>query len=190
VTQGIVSALDRSLTDGDQQLSDLIQTDAAINPGNSGGPLVNAEGEVIGINTAVIQNTGRSIAQNIGFAIAIDSVKPMLDRLRKGEVGAPQGFLGVSAVNLTDAIRARLGVTIDAGALIDVVAPGSPAAAAGLQRYDIVTRVGHKEITTNADLQAAVRALSPGTRVEIQWKRGEEDRRATVTLAARPAGGG
>ncbi len=190
VTQGIVSALDRSLGDGDQQLSGLIQTDAAINPGNSGGPLVNAEGEVIGINTAVIQSTGRTIAQNIGFAIAIDSVKPMLDRLRRGEAGAPQGFLGVSAVTLTPEIRARLGVTVEEGALIDDVTLGSPAAAAGLQRYDIVTRVGDKEITTSADLQSAVRALAPGTRVEVQWKRGEEDRKATVALAARPTGGG
>ncbi len=190
VTQGIVSALDRSLGDGGQQLSGLIQTDAAINPGNSGGPLVNAEGEVIGINTAVIASTGRTIAQNIGFAIAIDSVKPMLDRLRTNEAGAPQGFLGVSTVTLTPEIRARLGVTVEEGALIDDVTVGSPAAAAGLQRFDIVTKVGDKEITTSADLQAAVRALAPGTRVEVQWKRGDEDRKATVTLAARPTGGG
>jgi putative serine protease PepD len=190
VTQGIVSALDRSLADGDQQLSGLIQTDAAINPGNSGGPLVNAEGEVIGINTAVIQNTGRSVAQNIGFAIAIDSVKPMLERLRKGEAGAPQGLLGVSAVTLTPDIKARLGATADSGAVIDELMVGSPAAAAGLQRYDVVTRIGDKEIKTNADLQSAVRALAPGTRVEIRWKRGDEDRQATATLAARPTGGG
>jgi len=121
VTQGIVSALDRSLADGAEQLSGLIQTDAAINPGNSGGPLVNAEGEVIGINTAVIQNTGRSIAQNIGFAIAIDNVKPTLDRLRKGEGGAPQGFLGVSTVTLTPDIKERLGVGTDTGAVVDDV---------------------------------------------------------------------
>ncbi len=190
VTQGIVSALDRSLADRNQQLSGLIQTDAAINPGNSGGPLVNAEGEVIGINTAVIQNSGRSVAQNIGFAIAIDGVKPMLERLRKGEAGAPQGFLGVSSVTLTPDIKDRLGVSADSGALIDDVTEGSPAAAAGLQRYDIITRIGDKQVTTNADLQAAVRALAPGTRVEVQWKRGDEDGKATVTLAARPTGGG
>jgi len=190
VTSRIVSALDRTLAGGDQQLSGLIQTDAAINPGNSGGPLVNAEGEVIGINTAVIQSTGRSAAQNIGFAIAIDSVKPMLDRLRKGEDAAPQGLLGVTTVTLTPDIKDRLGLTADSGALIDEVATGSPAEAVGLRRYDVVTRIGDKQIRTSADLQAAVRAVAPGTRVEIQWKRGDEDRKATATLAGRPAGGG
>ena len=190
VTSGIVSALDRSLADGDQQLSGLIQTDAAINPGNSGGPLVNAEGEVIGINTAVIQSTGRTVAQNIGFAIAIDGVKPMLERLRKGDAAPPQGLLGVSTVTLTPDVKERLGLSADTGAVIDDITAGSPAAAAGLQRYDVVTRVGDKEITNSADLQAAVRALAPGTRVELRWKRGDEDRRATTTLAARSTGGG
>ncbi len=189
VTQGIVSALDRSLGDRDQQLSGLIQTDAAINPGNSGGPLVNAEGEVIGINTAVIQSTGRSVAQNIGFAIAIDNVKPMLDRLRKGEAGAPQGFLGVTTVTLTPEIRDRFGFAVDKGAVVGDVEPGSPAERAGLQSNDVITRFGDKSIETNADLQAAVRALAPGAKVEVQWKRGDEDRKAGVTLAARPTPG-
>ncbi|MDQ3570761.1 MAG: trypsin-like peptidase domain-containing protein [Actinomycetota bacterium] len=189
VTQGIVSALDRSLGDRDQQLSGLIQTDAAINPGNSGGPLVNAAGEVIGINTAVIQSTGRSVAQNIGFAIAIDNVKPMLDRLRKGEGGAPQGFLGVTTVTLTPDIRDRFGFAADKGAVVGEVEPGSPAERAGLQTNDVITKFGDKSIETNADLQAAVRSLAPGARAEVQWKRGSEDRKAGVTLAARPPAG-
>ena len=189
VTQGIVSALDRSLSGGDQQLAGLIQTDAAINPGNSGGPLVNANGEVIGINTAVIQTSGRSLAQNIGFAIAVDTVKPLLDRLRRGEAGAPQGFLGVSTVTLTSEIRERFGFSAQKGAVVAEVVPGSPAETAGLRVNDVVTRIGDKTIETNADLQAAVRSLSPGARVEIQWRRGDEDRRATVTIGARPSGG-
>ncbi len=189
VTLGIVSALERSLGGNDQHLSGLIQTDAAINPGNSGGPLVNANGEVVGINTAVIQSTGRSLAQNIGFAIAIDTVKPMLERLSKGQSGGPQGFLGVTSVTLTPEIRERFGFTAEKGAVITEVVPGSPAATAGLRANDVITRVGDEDIETNADLQAAVRGLSPGSRVEVQWKRGTEDRKATVALAARPAGG-
>jgi serine protease Do len=190
VTQGIVSALDRSLTDGGEQLSGLIQTDAAINPGNSGGPLVDSGGEVIGINTAVIQNTGRSAAQNIGFAIAIDNVKPMLDRLRKGDAAGPQGFLGVSTVTLTPEIKDRLGFAADEGAVVGDVEPGTPAHSAGLQPNDVITKIGGKDIKSSADLQTAVRALAPGTRTEIEWKRGSEDRKATVTLAARPTRGG
>ncbi len=190
VTQGIVSALDRDLSGGSQQLTGLIQTDAAINPGNSGGPLVNSSGEVIGINTAVIQSTGRSVAQNIGFAIAIDTVKPLLERLRRGQSGAPQGFLGVSTVTLTPEIRQRFGFAAEKGAVVAEVVPGSPAENAGLRVNDVVTRIGDKTIETNADLQSAVRALSPGTRVEIQWKRGNEDRKATVALGTRPTGGG
>ncbi len=189
VTLGIVSALERSLSGNVQQLSGLIQTDAAINPGNSGGPLVNANGEVVGINTAVIQSTGRGLAQNIGFAIAIDTVKPMLERLSKGESGAPQGFLGVSSVTLTGEIRDRFGFTAEKGAVVTEVVPGSPAAAAGLRPNDVITRFGDQDIETNADLQAAVRTLKPGSRAEVQWMRGDQEGRATVTLGARPAGG-
>ncbi len=189
VTQGIVSALDRSLSDRNQQLSGLIQTDAAINPGNSGGPLVNANGEVVGINTAVIQGTGRALAQNIGFAIAIDSVKPLVERLRRGEAGAPQGFLGVSTVTLTPEIRERFGFSAERGAVVAEVVPGSPADSVGLRPNDVITRIGDKDIESNADLQAAVRAMAPGSRTEVRWKRGPEDRRATVTIAARQPGG-
>jgi S1-C subfamily serine protease len=189
VTQGIVSALDRSLTDGGQQLTGLIQTDAAINPGNSGGPLVNADGEVVGINTAVIQSTGQALAQNIGFAIAIDTVKPLIERLRSGAAAAPQGFLGVTPVTLTPEIKDRFGFEADTGAIVLNVEPGSPAAAAGLQPNDVITRIGDKAIETSADVHSAVRALPPGTRTEVQWKRGAEDRKAAVTLAARPRTG-
>ena len=189
VTQGIVSALDRSLN-GPGALSGLIQTDAAINPGNSGGPLVNADGEVVGINTAVIQGTGRALAQNIGFAIAIDTVKPMLDNLRRGAAGAPQGFLGVTSQTLTPDIGERFDFATDRGAIVVEVVPGSPADNAGIRRLDVITRVGDKDIATNADLQSAVRSHKPGDQVPIAWKRGQEDRQATVTLGARPTTSG
>ena len=178
VTVGIVSALERSI----DQLSNLIQTDAAINPGNSGGPLVNSDGEVIGINTAVAADR----AQNIGFAIAIDTVKPMLDRLIAGEAAPAQGFLGVSTVTLTPEIRAQYGYKAEAGAIVVEVVPGSPAAAAGLKSDDVITRIGDQPIEDNANVQTAVRAHKPDEKVEIEWAHGNEKRTATVTLANRP----
>ena len=180
VTVGIVSALERSIAG----LSNLIQTDAAINPGNSGGPLVNSDGEVIGINTAVAGQR----AQNIGFAIAIDTVKPLLDRLRAGESAPAQGFLGVSTATLTPEIRERLDFGPEAGAIVIEVVPGSPAASAGLLPNDVITRIGDQDIDTNANVQTAVRAHKPGDQVEIAWTRGDEEQRATVVLATRPRG--
>ena len=178
VTVGIVSALERSIGG----LSNLIQTDAAINPGNSGGPLVNSAGEVIGINTAVAGQR----AQNIGFAIAIDTVKPLLERLQAGERAPAQGFLGVSTVTLTPEVRERMDFGPEAGAIVVQVVAGSPAAAAGLLPNDVITRIGDQEIDTNANVQTAVRAHKPGDEVEIVWTRGEEEQRATVVLAPRP----
>lgn len=190
VTLGIVSAKERSLDTGEGQLSNLIQTDAAINVGNSGGPLVNADGEVIGINTAVIRGAGRAIAQNIGFAIAIDTVKPMLEEFRTGQVGSAQGFLGVSTVTLTPEIRERFSFAAEKGAIVVEVVLGSPADAVGLRRNDVITKIGDREIETNADVQDAVRSQKPGDKVEVVWQRGQQESRATVTLAARPRVGG
>lgn len=178
VTVGIVSALERSI----DRLSNLIQTDAAINPGNSGGPLVNSSGQVIGINTAVAADQ----AQNIGFAIAIDTVKPLLDRLIKGEAAPLRGFLGVSTVTLTPEIRARLNYNAAAGAIVVEVVPGSPAAVAGLEANDVITRIGSEAIESNANVQTAVRSHQPSEKVEIEWMRGSEHRTATITLATRP----
>ena len=183
VTTGIVSAVERSIDAGNEQLSSLIQTDAAINPGNSGGALVNADGEVIGMNTAVVR---QDLAQNIGFAIAIDTIKPMLDQLTKGEAFAPQGFLGVSTVTLTAEIRAQLDFAAKAGAVVADVVPGSPAAEAGLQRNDVITRIGGTDIATNVDVQKAVRAKKPGDKIEIVWMRGDQESRAEATLGSRP----
>jgi len=180
VTVGIVSALERTI----DQLTNLIQTDAAINPGNSGGPLVNSAGEVIGINTAVAAQR----AQNIGFAIAVDTVKPLIDRLVKGESAPEQGFLGVVTVTLTKEIKARFDYQPDAGAIVTEVVPGSPAAQAGLQPDDVITRIGEQAIESNASVQSAVRAHKPTDKVEIRWTHGSETRSATVTLGTRPPG--
>jgi S1-C subfamily serine protease len=113
VTSGIVSAVNRSIAaSGSVTLRDLIQTDAAINPGNSGGPLVNAAGEVIGMNTAIAGG-----AENIGFAISISSIAPTLEQAKTGEIPR-QPFLGVQTVTVTDQIAARFDLGVDRGALV------------------------------------------------------------------------
>jgi S1-C subfamily serine protease len=190
VTKGIVSALDREIEGESETLSNLIQTDAAINPGNSGGPLVNADGLVVGVNTAVIQSTGDALAQNIGFAIAVDTVKPLLDDLRAGRaLGRPEetAFLGVESQTLTPEIADQFNFDIERGAIIANVTPGSPAEQAGLRRGDVVVKLGDDEIDSAADLVSAVRSHKPGGRVEIVWVRGDREMRATVTLASRVA---
>ncbi|MDQ1439126.1 MAG: serine protease Do [Acidimicrobiaceae bacterium] len=188
VTEGIVSAKDRSIGAEDEQLEGLIQTDAAINPGNSGGPLVNADGEVVGMNTAVIQSTGQSLAQNIGFAIAIDNIKPLLERLKKGEGGvvASRAFIGVQTQTMTSEIKDRYGFSVDKGAIVTDVTPGSPAENAGLQQGDVITKFGDQKIESADELVAAVRARKPGDRVEATFTRGREEHKVTVTVGARP----
>ena len=188
VTEGIVSALGRQLDAGSGvTLENLIQTDAAINPGNSGGPLVNADGVVVGINTAVIQSTGSELAQNIGFAIAVDTIKPLLPELRQGKAAAEnQGYLGVSSQTLTPEIAEQFGFSTDRGAIVAQVVPGSPADEAGIRRGDVVVSFGGRAVTTADQLVSAVRAKSSGDKVEVVFNRGEDERKVTVTLGSRP----
>ena len=175
VTRGIVSALNRSIDGEDgNQLTGLIQTDAAINPGNSGGPLVNAAGQVVGINTAV---SGQ--AQNIGFAIAIDGIKSKLDTLRSGQSTAsqPRAFLGVS----TQAIAGTPGATVtDVGA-------GTPAATAGIQAGDVITAIDSTAVTDSDTLGTAIGAHKPGDKVNVTVQRGGGSQTLTATLGTRPA---
>jgi S1-C subfamily serine protease len=182
VTTGIVSALDRTIGESlRQRLEHLIQTDAAINPGNSGGPLVNVNGQVVGMNTAVIQRTGSAEAQNIGFAIASDTFRPVVEDLRRrgtAQAAAPRAFLGVTTATLQG----------NAGAVVLDVDAGSPAEGAGLQPDDVIVRVGSDRISSSDDLGAAVRSHDPGDRVEITWIRGGRQQSARVTLAQRPGG--
>ena len=186
VTSGIVSAIDRAIDTQDGRLEHLIQTDAAINPGNSGGPLANAAGEVIGMNTAVAGQ-----AQNIGFAIAIDTVKPIAESLKAGK-GVVRGvpFLGVATVTVTDAVRQRLGLDATKGAVVTEVTPGSAADSAGLQVGDVITKLGNDEIATSDDLGAAVRKHQPGEKVELTYQRGKDTKTTTVTLGSRPVTSG
>jgi putative serine protease PepD len=167
VTRGIVSAVGRAL----DSLTGLIQTDAAINPGNSGGPLVNSAGQVIGVNTAVAGRSG------IGFAIPIDKARSVIDALRSGTT-APVAFLGVTTRDATDGGQ---------GAVIASVESGSPAGRAGLQAGDVITSFGGKSVAGAAELGGQVREHSPGDAVEVEFRRGNDERTVTVTLASRTA---
>jgi S1-C subfamily serine protease len=178
VTRGIVSALDRSLDAGEGEMTGLIQTDASISSGNSGGPLVNAHGQVIGINTAVAASRAGTAAENIGFAIAIDRAMPVVERLRNGTQTAA-GFLGVATNEAPDGN----------GALIVQVTPGSPAATAGLQAGDVIVRVGLQAVTGPAQLASAVRGAGAGKEVELRVLRGGREQTVKATLGSAPSAG-
>jgi putative serine protease PepD len=181
VTTGIVSALDRPVSStgesGQSTVVDAIQTDAAINPGNSGGPLVDMTGRVVGLDSAIAtlgaSSGGQSGSIGLGFAIPIDQVMPVV---RQIEAGGPVA-------------HAQLGVTVadsadPAGAAIGKVTPGSAAAAAGLTRGDVITRVDH-QIIGNADaLVAAIRAHTPGTEVTLRYEHDNQQETRSVALGS------
>jgi S1-C subfamily serine protease len=186
VTRGIVSALERSVDDPDESLEHLIQTDAAINSGNSGGPLVDALGEVIGMNTIVIRASGSGApVESIGFAIAIDSIKPLIERLSAGQTPLAKPFIGVAAIDLTDQLKAQLGVPVDEGAVVQDVTAGSPSENAGLRAGDVVTAFGGKAIKSASDLVNAARDSEPGKKVSFTYYRGDTKREGTLTVGSR-----
>jgi S1-C subfamily serine protease len=186
VTRGIVSALDRSITDSSENLQHLIQTDAAINSGNSGGPLVDASGKVVGMNTIVIRGSGSGApAESIGFAIAIDSIKPLIERLRAGQPAPGVAFLGVSTTNLTDQLKTELQVPVSDGAVVREVTAGSPAEQAGLQVGDVIVRFGGKAVADPTELVQLVQDKTPGDKVEVVFYRGDQRKTASVTVGSR-----
>ncbi len=192
MTAGIVSAIGRGnlqiIDRGDQPyaIEDFIQTDAAINPGNSGGPLVNIEGEVVGINTAIASRTGAY--QGYGFAIPIAIVREVVNELiDTGEVR--RAVLGVSIQPVTPADREALELPSGAGVLIadfDDRVQDNPAREAGLQPLDVVLEVNGDEVATPSELQQAIAFHDPGDEVELTvWREGEQ-RDIDVTLGERP----
>jgi putative serine protease PepD len=206
VTEGIVSAENRSLsaqndTGQTENLSGLLQTDAAINPGNSGGPLVNSDAQVVGMNTAVASSsTGNAPTENIGFAIAVDSVKPRLTQLRQGGSGgtanttpvvpsANSAYIGVTVGTVTPALQQQDNLTPSSGALVLSVQPGSPAEMAALQVNDVIVSFNSTTIQSPSDLTAAIHPLKPGDRVSLGVYRGSNRMTVPVTLEARPTGG-
>jgi putative serine protease PepD len=197
VTAGIVSARDRTIQTGDSQqqpqqpqnpfqqqqpqpqqqqqsassISGLLQTDAPINPGNSGGALINTNGEVIGINTAIATSGQSNGNIGVGFAIPSNKAKDVAGKLQQGQkVSHP--YLGVSVTASTDS-----------GAAVGAVTPDSPAAKAGIQQGDVITRFGDKAINTSDDLVGAVQTGKVGDQVQLTYTRNGAEKTATVTLA-------
>jgi serine protease Do len=174
VTSGIVSAKGRVIGAG--PYDDFIQTDASINPGNSGGPLFNLKGEVIGINTAIIPQ-----GQGIGFAIPVDTAKPLIPQLvDHGEI--TRGYLGVNIQTITDDLAKALGIEKTEGALVADVVNNSPAAKSGLKRGDIIINFNGKKIQDSQDLPAKVAATPVGEEVDVTILRDGKETQIPVVV--------
>jgi S1-C subfamily serine protease len=198
VTSGIISGYGRSVQAGDsgdstgasaENLVDLFQTDAAINEGNSGGPLVNLNGQVIGINTAIAGN-----AQNIGFAIPINDVKGLIDQVVKtGKFARP--YLGVLYIPLTADVANEYNLSVQNGAFVaptndsanPSVLPNSPAAHAGLQTKDVITQVDGTRIDQTHSLTALLDQHQPGDEITLTVLRGGKTIHVGVTLGTAPS---
>jgi serine protease Do len=178
VTVGVVSFIGRKLFDS--SLDRYIQTDAAINFGNSGGPLINARGEVIGINAAI-----SSRASNIGFAVPINQASLILPQLREmGRVS--RGYIGVALRDVDPDLQRSLGLSSSSGALVQDVTIGSPGARAGLRPYDLIVAVDGKQVVRNDELIQLVAARQPGTSAMLQIVRDGRALNVPVKLAERP----
>ncbi len=184
VTEGIVSAKGRSIDPSAPP--NLIQTDAAINPGNSGGPLVNGNGQVVGMNTLVIQQANsQEAAQNLGFAIPVNTLKPLVPDLVKGVQRVP-AYMGVGVVTLTPDIATRLGITATQGAIIQDLPSDGPAASAGLQQSDVIVSFDGQPVATDTALVQLIHGHKPGDKVQVGYIRGATKATVTVTLGTTP----
>jgi len=191
VTAGILSATGRSSSDiggAPDKRVDYLQTDAAINPGNSGGPLLNSRGDVIGMNTAIIQG-----AQGLGFAIPINSARQIAEQLiANGKVEHP--YLGIQMVTLTPEVKQkvnskfgdRLRINADRGVLLIGVVPSSPAALGGLREGDVIQSINNQSVTKNEEVQKLVDSSKIGVPVQIQVQRNAQATQLTVKPAALP----
>jgi serine protease Do len=182
VTQGIISAKERSISDSQP---DLFQTDAAINPGNSGGPLVNLRGEIIGINVAIYsQDRENPGFQGVGFSIPSNDVKDaLLQILERGR--RVRGFLGVGLIDLDSAIRGATGYSGEEGTAILNVVPESPAKEAGIQANDVILRFGAQPVRNRAQLKTLIQRTKIGEKIPIRlWRAGAtKDVEVTITEA-------
>jgi S1-C subfamily serine protease len=192
VTTGIVSALQRQVdAPSGFPISDVIQTDASINPGNSGGPLLNARGQVIGINSQIATGGGQG-SVGIGFAVPINTAKQELPKLSAGET-IKRAYLGVRMGDVTPELAKQLNLPVDSGALVAQVTSGSPAAQAGMKAgdttghgADVIVAVDGKTVNSADDVVNAVAGKQPGDTVELQYYRGQDKHTVQVTLGARP----
>ncbi|MFL0588020.1 Do family serine endopeptidase [Sphingomonas olei] len=182
VTAGIVSALHRDLRAG--PYDSFIQTDASINSGNSGGPLFDMQGNVIGINSAIISPTGGNVG--LGFAIPAEIAKPVVETLRTGG-RVQRGYLGLLLQPVTEDVAAALGLQKNRGEIVAEVQPNLPAARAGLQQGDVILRVNGTEITPDSSVARLVAAAPVGSRVTLEVLRQGARKTLTAVVAERPA---
>jgi S1-C subfamily serine protease len=197
VTTGIVSALQRQISAPNNfQIDNVIQTDASINPGNSGGPLIDAHGEVVGINSQIATG-GSNGSVGIGFAVPVNTAKQIVPQLKEdGEV--ERAYLGVTTATVTEQEAEDLNLPVDQGALIQDVVPNGPADDAGLRGGrtaiaeginvggDLIVKIDGREIERNADVADAILDNKPGDEVDIEFFRGDERRSVTAELGKRP----
>ncbi len=191
VTMGIVSAKGRHL-EGLTRIQDFIQTDAAINPGNSGGALINAQGQLIGINTMILTGGGGGGFSGgeggnigIGFAVPSNMAKQVMDQIEKnGKVS--RGYLGATLGTVTPELAPQFGLKEARGSIVDSVAPGGPAEKAGLKMGDVITAIDGKSVKGMEDLTLDVIAHAPGSTVKLDVVRNSKPMEITATLGQRP----
>jgi S1-C subfamily serine protease len=205
VTSGIISALQRQIqAPNGFSINHVIQTDAAINPGNSGGPLINASGEVIGINSQIATGGGGNGNVGIGFAIPIDTIRAEIQQLEtKGEV--EHAFLGITGGTVTPELAKAVNLPVDEGVIVQTVVKDSPADKAGLEAGhtsatingtevrlggDIITEANGKKIKSMEELVETIQDSKPGDDLELTILRDGQEKTATVTLGTQPAKAG
>jgi len=182
VTAGIISALHRGIT-GVGAYDRYIQTDAAINMGNSGGPMFDLNGNVIGINSALISPTGASVG--IGLAIPAEAAKPVIDSLMKGQRPS-RGYLGVGLQPLDENLAPSLGLPKDNGEIVRSLVPNGPAARSGLQQGDVILRVDNQQVTPDQTVSYLIANTPVGSRVPLEIIRAGKRQSLTVTVGERP----
>ena len=178
-TAGIVSAEGRDIGDGPYDR--FLQIDAPINKGNSGGPAFNEEGQVVGVNTAIFSPSGGSVG--IGFAIPASTAESVVDALQHGGV-VSRGYLGVMIQPVSQDIADSVGLKDAAGAIVDQVTPGTPAAEAGLRPGDVITKLNGQPVKDAGDLTRRIGSFKPGDKVELNYLRDGADKTASITLAS------
>ncbi|HEY8592507.1 MAG TPA: Do family serine endopeptidase [Sphingomicrobium sp.] len=182
VTAGIISALHRGIT-GTGPYDRYIQTDAAINMGNSGGPMFDLNGNVIGVNSALISPNGASVG--IGLAIPAEAAKPVIDSLVRGQ--RPQrGYLGVGLQSVDEDLAPAIGIQKDRGELVRTIVPNGPAARAGLQQGDVITKVNGEQVTPEQTVSYLIANNKVGSRIPLEIIRNGRPMTLQVTLADRP----
>jgi len=191
VTMGIVSAKGRKLETG-TYLQNFIQTDASINPGNSGGALINARGELIGMNTMILTGGGASFGGEagnvgIGFAVPSNMAKQVMDQIMKtGKVS--RGYMGVTLQSVSPELAQQFGLKEPHGAIVGDVTPGAPGSKAGLKTGDVITAIDGKKVEGSDDLTMDVVSHAPGSAVTLDVIRNGQPTKVTVTLGTRPGG--